>query len=281
MRALPLAVLCVTVGCGPEFAVMPRGGQPSATATAPTGPSLTAFANQWDGEPYDLADYVTPIAVELYNPGPYDVRISLADFALRDERGTRFPAINPFLPAVVGQIQPRQLPKPVLLAGAHIGPPGGSRGGFGGFRGGGGFHGGRGFIGAPARRFGSSIVGPSWGYRPGGWPGFYLYGGLRGYYGAGSLYWNSAFLYPPGYGTWVFWWGPGFYPSPRPSSDVLAAALPEGVLAPGGRVHGFLYFKKATSRETQALNLTWEVTDGRTGAPLGSTNLPLEVVRSQ
>ena len=107
MRGVYFALALFAVGCGPEFAVIPKGGQPQIQAQAPMGISMTARAEQWRGDPYDLADWVTPILVELYNPGPYEVRISLVDFALRDGHGTRYPAINPFIPAALGEVDLR------------------------------------------------------------------------------------------------------------------------------------------------------------------------------
>ena len=56
--------------------------------------TLTAFASEWTGYPDDLTEYITPVAVELFNAGPYEVRVSYADFALRDGRGFRYAAIN-------------------------------------------------------------------------------------------------------------------------------------------------------------------------------------------
>jgi hypothetical protein len=116
-----------------------------------------------------------------------------------------------------------------------------------------------------------------WGYRPGGWTGFHLYGGLRGWYGSYGMYWGGPFSYPGYYGSYVSWWGPSYYPS-QPSEDVLAAALPEGVLTAGGRVNGFIYFKRATSKETRQLDLTWSVVDARTNANLGEARVTLDVV---
>src|SRR5262249_18035152 len=106
MRQVLVALALVTVGCGPEFSVLPRNGQARIQAQAPMGIPVTAHAEQWRGDPYDLADWFTPILVELYNPGPYEVRVSLADFALRDEHGTRYAAINPFLPSLLGENDP-------------------------------------------------------------------------------------------------------------------------------------------------------------------------------
>ena len=108
--------------------------------------------------------------------------------------------------------------------------------------------------------------------------GFYISGGLRDYYGPGALYWGGPFIYPPYYATWVFGWGPDYYPTPRASYDVLSNALPEGVLPPGARVDGFLYFKKATSRDRRNLDLAWSLVDARSSNDLGSLHVALEVV---
>jgi len=284
MRSVLLAIVVLIAGCGPEFAVIPRNGQESIRAQAPMGLTMTALAEQWHGDPYDLADYVTPILVELYNPGPEEVRVSLADFALRDDKGTRYPAINPFIPAVLGETDRRDTG--VMLASRGGGAGFGGHGG-GGFHGGGGYrgaghfamgrgYGARGFVGAPpARRFYGG-GGPRWGW--GG--GFHISPGLRGYFGPGYLYWDYPFIRPPYYWDWVYWWGPAYYPSPRPSADVLEWALPEGVLPPNARIEGFLYFKKATGGGQHSLDLSWELVDARSSNSLGSLHVPLEVIHN-
>jgi len=313
---LAFSVVCFASACGPEFAVVPRGGLDRVVAEGQgpaNGVTMVAFANQWDAYPFDLADYVTPIAVELYNPGPYEIRISYVDLALRDGSGFRYAAINPYIPATsVGEAETPILPqpeKPVLLAangplvvavssgghggGGHFG--GGAHFGGGGHYGGrvvgpparGGF-GGRAIIPAPGRpgMRGGVIIGPpgvhrpggyGWGYVGGGWNGFRVHGGLRPYYGWGVGYWGGPWIYPPYYADWVFFWGPAYYPA-RPSTEVLELGLPEGVLSPGGRVSGFLYFKRATGAHQGALDLSWDVHDAQTGASLGSLHVPLEVV---
>jgi hypothetical protein len=314
------------VGCAPELAVVPRGGMDRAVAQL-NGVTLVAFANQWEGYPEDLSDYVTPIAVELYNPGPNEVRVSYADLALRDGSGFRYAAINPYIPATtVGANEDGGAKHPSLLAdnnglvllasaGGHYAggfrgaPAAGGGGGFrsapaarmpsggGGFRsappaGMGGWGGGR-SIGPPppAGAFSPGIrnhyggygggrygYGSGWGYRGGGWRGYLVVGGLRPYYGFGVGYWGGPWAYPPYYGDWVYGWGPDYYPQ-RPSTDVLSLGLPEGVLPPGARVSGFLYFKRATSAHGGALELSWDAHDARTGAALGVIKLPLEVVQ--
>jgi hypothetical protein len=323
-RRTPLAIaaafLLGAVACGPELAVVPRGGAPTVSASSPTGITMTALADQWDGDPSDLADYVTPIAVELFNGSQEEVRVSYADFALKDEHGTRFPAISPFVPAdEYGQLDLRELtpymiaqrgggrwsappmrsgPPPAVFSPSRsygapsVGMPGRPSvgvgvgvgvgayrgGGYGGYRG----WGPRPFVGVPP---GYRYPHTRWGagyWRPGGWSGFVFAPGLRAYYGPGLSYW--AFGWGPGvwgpyYSNWVYWWGPAYYPS-GPSYDVIAFALPEGVLPPGGRVNGFIYFKKATER-ARTLTLTWQMHTARDGRDLGSTNVVLDVVENR
>jgi hypothetical protein len=305
MRRLALMCTWFAIGCGPEFAVVPHGGIDRVIAQGEgpaAGVTMVAFANQWDAYPYDLANYVTPIAVELYNPGPSEVRVSYIDLALRDQSGFRYAAINPYIPATtVGETSS---PPPVLLAANGNMVVAGRMGG-GGFHGGGGFRG----VGAPSvgRSYGGAIrvgppgaighggiigpprgvvVGPpggrrpgfGWGYVGGGWNGYLVHGCLRPYYGWGIGYWGGPWIYPPYYGDWVFMWGPAYYPA-RPSTEVLSLGLPEGVLPAGAHVSGFLYFKRATGAHQGALDLSWEVHDARYGASLGSLHVPLEVVR--
>jgi hypothetical protein len=152
-------------------------------------------------------------------------------------------------------------------AGHYIGPP---PGGFGG----------RPILAPPAAR-GGVYVGPggvrSWGYGGRGWNGYLVVGGLRPYYGFGVGYWGGPWFYPPYYSDWVYAWGPAYYPT-RPSTDVLTLGLPEGVLPPGARVSGFLYFKRATASRRGLLDLSWDAHDARTGAGLGTLHVPLVVV---
>jgi len=58
-----------------------------------------------------------------------------------------------------------------------------------------------------------------------------------------------------------------------PTADMLSLALPEGVLAPGREVTGFVYFERAP-RSARAATLTWPVVD-TTGTSLGVATVPL------
>jgi hypothetical protein len=266
MRRITILLMALA-GCGEQVAVVPQGGLERAISSSGSV-TMTAFAAPWTGYPEDLTDYLTPIAVELYNAGPYEVRVSFSDFLLRDASGTRYGAINPFLPSRHSRLENQPA---VLLA---------ARGGGG--RGGGGWSGGR----SSSHSAGRVSVGPPSGRRypgaggmgiHGGWTGYHINGSARGWYGPGWSYWGAPFLYPPGYATWVWWWGPSYYPSAQPSADVIDEALPEGVLQPGGRVNGYLYFQKATDR-ARSLDLAWEAHEARWGGFVGLTRVALEVV---
>ncbi|HET7341349.1 MAG TPA: hypothetical protein VFL90_07795 [Methylomirabilota bacterium] len=59
-----------------------------------------------------------------------------------------------------------------------------------------------------------------------------------------------------------------------PSADMVAAALPEGVLAPGATASGFLYFERARIG-AEPSGLTAQLLDARTGEPIGTVEVPL------
>lgn len=112
------------------------------------------------------------------------------------------------------------------------------------------------------------------GYRRGyrgrgfGGSGFYIYprAGIHLHHHYNP--WQGVVYYPPNYGVYVYSWGPAYYPAP-PSADVQRLGLPEGVVKPGGRVSGFLYFHRA-SQAAHRLMLTWHA---RTPAGKPVTNL--------
>ncbi len=281
---------------------MPHGGAPLVTATQ-AGVYFTAFAEQWDGEPRDLANYVTPIAVDIFNGTGVEVRISYADFALTTGGGVRVPALNPFdMPARLrDEHDPRQ--PDARERRAQDGPaPRRSdrrprrqhpqlRGTWRRWR--------RwwwpwrwraaartraaAISGAAAIGYGGPRVGWSGGhYGPGArWGrGFYGVGGLRRWYGVGGLYWGGPWNYGPGYALWVTGWGVGVYGDyGPPPADVFEYALPEGVLEPGSHINGYLFFRKATARDVHALSLELAAAyDARSGAPVGDDRVQLEVL---
>jgi hypothetical protein len=58
-----------------------------------------------------------------------------------------------------------------------------------------------------------------------------------------------------------------------PTTDMVQRALPEGVLAPGGRAMGFVYFE-ALHRDAKTLTLAIDIVDASTGAVLGTARIP-------
>jgi hypothetical protein len=258
MRRLACASIVAAAGCISSPVVVPSGGAERATASA-AGATLSVYPAAWDGSPSDLADYVTPIAVELSNAGPAEVRVAFVDFVLVDEHGFRYAALNPFVPE-----HARAEPEPLGVMVARRGgggfrvvpaPPPRKSGSYA--RGTGGGH-----VGVPpAAHFGAGLAGG------GRWSGYSPYASYRPWYGGGPFYWGDPLL-APGYATWVWAWSPTYYPWPTVPQDVVGYALPEGVLAPGGHVDGFLYFAR-THDDAQRLALTWEAHDARTNAPVG------------
>ncbi|MGH9614730.1 MAG: hypothetical protein ACRD4P_16810, partial [Bryobacteraceae bacterium] len=61
-----------------------------------------------------------------------------------------------------------------------------------------------------------------------------------------------------------------------PTQSMLQKAIPEGVIAPGGYVEGFMYFKKITGR-LMDVNFTATLQGAKSGQEFGSINIPFEV----
>jgi len=61
-----------------------------------------------------------------------------------------------------------------------------------------------------------------------------------------------------------------------PTREMRRMALPEGVLADGGQISGFLYFENATAHETDFV-FTAKLEDGEDGTPVTSIEIPFRV----
>ncbi|MCY1063226.1 hypothetical protein OV090_00525 [Nannocystis sp. RBIL2] len=59
---------------------------------------------------------------------------------------------------------------------------------------------------------------------------------------------------------------------PLPDGELLQRALPEGVLSPGGRITGFLYFEEL--EDVRHINLMFELVDPNTGERFGGLDIP-------
>src|SRR5262245_6944717 len=91
--ALTVATV-LTVGCGhATWVAVPVN--PAAASSSVAGVTMTVTGTPWEGEPDDLTDYLTVVAVEVVNQSNQEVRVSYADFMLTDQTGFRYAAVNP------------------------------------------------------------------------------------------------------------------------------------------------------------------------------------------
>jgi hypothetical protein len=219
---LGLTVVAAWGSCATTYQIRPAAGGDLASRSA-AGLSMVVDPDAWEAQPYDLADYMTPIAIRIINNSGQDVRVSYADFALVNEQGFRYSAVNPYgLMGSVGQRPPLPEAEPGL-ASAETGEAKPV------------------LVAARARL---QVV-----------PGrrFFVYPRARyvfRYYDPWPYGWVEPF-----YGPYVSVWSGAYYPS-NPTEDILRLGMPEGVVRPGGQVSGFVYFQNAGQRSTR-LQLTW------------------------
>jgi hypothetical protein len=296
--------------CTTTYTIQPAMG--GAVGTVASGAlTMSVAPNAWNGQPSDLADHLTPLWIRITNQGREAVRISYADFALVDNAGFRYAAINPYTgqtnvspapsgpqPATSGAVQrpPAAIPPPHRTPNAPppatpAEPPAGEPGDNTSEPG---YHwedsnGPETELERNGRRVPLADVelvryGGHGGGHAGGHFGGRGYVGPRGgfyvhpyYHGYFHHYapWPYFYYGPPYYGSYVYYWDDRYYPA-APSHDVMRFGLPEGVLNAGGRVSGFVYFQNAGARATN-LQFTWTAhpLDGRT---LASLSVPLVVV---
>lgn len=96
-------------------------------------------------------------------------------------------------------------------------------------------------------------------------------------------YWGYGY---DGLGPWPYAWGPDlgyyhmYYPYMErihlPTHSMLTKAIPEGVIAPGGYVQGFLYFKKVDP-ELKNVEFVARLQHAQDGQQFGQINIPFGV----
>jgi hypothetical protein len=92
---------------------------------------------------------------------------------------------------------------------------------------------------------------------------------LRRWYPRFSLY-DGAFAYDSRY------YGPymtRYREVALPTVDMVQRALPEGVLSPGGKAMGFIYFE-TLDRDAGMVTLTMNLIDARSGESIGTASIP-------
>lgn len=85
--------------------------------------------------------------------------------------------------------------------------------------------------------------------------------------------WPNTFFYDPSYYDNLTW------PQRLPTADMLAEALPEGVVQAGGNVQGFIYFQQVAQRERQ-VRLEFSLVNADDGTAFGVVMVPF-VVRNR
>lgn len=94
------------------------------------------------------------------------------------------------------------------------------------------------------------------------------YGGL--YSGMGTY--GYGFGYDRGYYSYYDYWE-----ADLPTDAMLRKALPEGVIEPGGRVSGFVYFEHIKPNETDRVAFTYDVEHAEDGMKVSRLSIPLMV----
>lgn len=240
-------------------------------------PAMTVRAAVWRGSPARLAGRVTPLAVTIRNDTGTPIRVSFADFSLFDERGNRYAVVSPFLLTTAQREAPRAALEPefeLRLVKYPVAPNLEER------------------QLEQRLRFSAGMAAPYGVYPSGGVPPAYAplraphhrfeprrrfllsvrdqsmpeAAGLRG----------AAVGTPPGYDALVVSWSTVLPDQPVPTA-VLASALPEGVIRPGGEVQGFLYFENATLR-ANVIQLVWNVHSADDGAVVGTMTSSFRVM---
>lgn len=87
--------------------------------------------------------------------------------------------------------------------------------------------------------------------------------------------------YYPGFAPWAGWWDYGGYGvvqvrQPLPTQDMLARAVPEGVIEPGGAVSGYLYFHRV-GPDVGALQFQATFVSAETQQKVAQLSVPFEV----
>lgn len=244
MRWRTLMAVTIFSGCVVRPVLVPVGARGQTFATADSmGVRLSVDGTAWRGDPGDLSRVVTPVRVTLENRSGREVRVGYDDFTLVGD-GFTYRPLAP-LPGVETS-SALDVPQVVFVdsrPSAPRPPPPGP------------VH--------PAQ----PLPRP----RP---PPPPRHPSVRFYVAPHYRHWW------PHPWVWVrpfphVWTAPAWSAS-LPTDDMIAEALPEGVLQDGGRVEGFLYFRGVAPRESR-VTLRFELTDANSEQTFGALSLPLLV----
>ncbi len=95
------------------------------------------------------------------------------------------------------------------------------------------------------------------------------------FYSPGWALYGGPFARDPLYGwRWPFFASyPAYVWVRLPTNDMIQRALPEGVVEPGGKISGFLYFEEV-ARSTREVTFTAVLVDAASDATFGTVRIP-------
>lgn len=270
LPALLISALALLPGCAAKRVVMTPAPNatlaslPNAAEGRNAGVLIVVQADAWDGHPRSLDTKVTPLSVTITNNSNHPLAIRYKNFVLSGQNNKEYAAIPPYnirgsVYAEAAPAKARYQPAAYVqsedagAAGsahqnkAQQNPPAESN------------------RAAPRHRgpFPRSRVIITPGF---GWSGFYL-----------APWWGYAY---PGLGWWPYAWSPDwgyyhtYYQHQLPTRSMLQKAIPEGVIAEGGSVNGFIYFQKPDSSKSQTLDFQATLVDANTHQTFGNISIP-------
>lgn len=246
-----LLALGLLAGCGheqPELTPAPAAqavaGQ-EAALSAVHGVSVEVNADAWKAADPEKLDTVVPLRVTVRNHSGRPLLVRFPEVALLGPQGSRLAALPPVTLEGVALVN--------TPAAAH--GPEGSQGSEENQEG----IGGSGLEPLPLQ----GPVEPDFEHQD------YFVSPTYGDLWRGVPHWSGAFPSDPEYyDTYLPQW-----PVNLPTEDMVRRALPEGVLADGGEVSGFLYFQRVPAG-MGAVNFQLELVDARTEQQFGTVRIP-------
>ena len=88
------------------------------------------------------------------------------------------------------------------------------------------------------------------------------------FYGAAISVWPYEFPFENPQGSQYIYWE-------QSTAEMIAKAIPEGVLSPSGNISGFVYFQKV-AKDVKSVDFVARLVQARTGQSLGTARIPFK-----
>lgn len=219
------------------------------------GVRIIAAANEWDGRPHNLYKFVTPLRVQIENHSGHALQISYGDFRLTAPNGKAYVDLPPTDIRGHEYVGANYVPAPgngaALVYGSYFPQASAAR-----------------LVRTDDDEGDEDVeISPDF-----DWDGFYLapYWGF-GYYGMSPW----PYTWAPDYGYYNQYY-PYMHRTHLPTRSMLRRGIPEGVIANGGHITGFLYFSRVGSHVSQ-VELVARLVDAKTQKRFGRIEIPFVV----